>query len=99
MEAMAHGVPVVSTDTGGIPELLDGGAGIMVPERNPSALADALEKLICDEVLCASIGQAGRRRIEADFAVEQTTRMLSARLSETAPLLMGCPEARAGVRG
>ena len=41
MEAMAHGVPVVSTTTGGIPELLADGAGILVPPENPQALADA----------------------------------------------------------
>ena len=43
---MALGVPVVASNTAGIPELLDGGkCGILVPPRNVIALADAVQKL------------------------------------------------------
>ena len=46
-EAMALGVPVVASNTAGIPELLDGGkCGILVPPRNVIALADAVQKLV-----------------------------------------------------
>jgi colanic acid/amylovoran biosynthesis glycosyltransferase len=46
IEAMAHGIPVISTRTGGLPELLGDGAGIMVPPAHPDALAAALEPLL-----------------------------------------------------
>ena len=72
MEAMAYGIPVISTQTGGIPELLDDGGGIMVPPRDPWTLAAALERLIEDSSLCEQYGAAGRRRIEQDFAVCRT---------------------------
>ena len=44
MEAMAYGIPVISTTTGGTPELLRDGAGILVPSRDPAALAEAIER-------------------------------------------------------
>ena len=64
MEAMAYGVPVVSTTTGGIPELLHDGAGVMVPPQDPLALADVLERLLSDPALRRRLGKAGRRRVE-----------------------------------
>lgn len=48
IEAMGHGIPVVATASGGIPELLGRGGGILVPERDPAALADALERVLRD---------------------------------------------------
>jgi colanic acid/amylovoran biosynthesis glycosyltransferase len=78
MEAMAHGIPVVSTDTGGIPELLGEGAGVMVPARDPEALAAALENLVRDPDLRLRLGIAGRRRVEEGFAIERTTGALAA---------------------
>jgi len=49
LEAMAAGVPVVAVAVGGIPELLAGGAGLLVPQGDPEALAPAIETLLCDE--------------------------------------------------
>jgi len=48
-EAVAHGLPVVSTATGAIPELVDGASGAIVPMDRPEALAAALEPLIGDD--------------------------------------------------
>ena len=45
MEAMAKGLPVISTTLSGIPELIDNGAGMLVPPEDADALADALSKL------------------------------------------------------
>jgi colanic acid/amylovoran biosynthesis glycosyltransferase len=83
MEAMAHGIPVVSTETGGIPELLRDGAGIMVPPQDPEALADAIQQLIRDPALRVQLGIAGRRRVADHFAVERTVTELSARIEAT----------------
>ncbi|HKT60534.1 MAG TPA: glycosyltransferase, partial [Gemmatimonadales bacterium] len=67
IEAMAYGIPAVSTPTGGLAELLDRSAGLLVPERDPGALADALGALLTSEDLRARLGLAGRRRIEQEF--------------------------------
>ncbi len=83
MEAMAHGIPVVSTRTGGIPELLRDGAGILVPPQDPEALAEAIERLIRDSALQIQLGRAGRQRIEEQFAVERTVAGLVARIEAT----------------
>jgi colanic acid/amylovoran biosynthesis glycosyltransferase len=79
VEAMAAGLPVVGTETGGIPELLRDGAGILVPPKNPEALADALQRLAEDASIRARLGAAGRRRIEDEFAVDAVAGELDAR--------------------
>jgi spore coat protein SA len=48
LEAMASGLPIVASNTGGIPEQLAHGGGIMVPPNDPEALAAALERLVND---------------------------------------------------
>jgi colanic acid/amylovoran biosynthesis glycosyltransferase len=61
MEALACGVPVVSTQHAGIPEVVDDGvSGFLVPERQPEALALALERLVRDPELRESMGARGR---------------------------------------
>jgi colanic acid/amylovoran biosynthesis glycosyltransferase len=80
MEAMAYGIPVISTTTGGIPELLHDGAGILVPPRDPAALAGALRQLIAEPVLAKRIGELGWRRIEQEFNVEKVVTHLIARI-------------------
>jgi glycosyltransferase involved in cell wall biosynthesis len=64
IEAMAAGLPVVSTQLTGIPELVDSGrTGILVPPANAVALADALEELSGDADLRGRMGAAGRERV------------------------------------
>jgi glycosyltransferase involved in cell wall biosynthesis len=70
MEAMAAGVPVVATDTGGIPELLSAGAGLLVPERNPDAIATALTQLATDIDLRRSLSRMGLQRVREQFDVK-----------------------------
>jgi glycosyltransferase involved in cell wall biosynthesis len=67
MEAMAFGIPVISTDTGGIPELLGDGSGIMVKEKDPKAIADSIEKLMNNPTFYSFISGEGRKKIERDF--------------------------------
>ncbi len=62
MEAMAHGLPVVSTRVGGVPDLVaDGITGLLVREGNARALADALARLAAEDSLRRTMGDAGRQ--------------------------------------
>jgi colanic acid/amylovoran biosynthesis glycosyltransferase len=85
MEAMAQGVAVVSTTTGGIPELLRDGAGVLVPPQDPAALAEAIERLIGDRESREQLAAAGRRRIEEQFSVEHAVTKLAARIEHEHP--------------
>jgi glycosyltransferase involved in cell wall biosynthesis len=68
-EAMACGRPVVAADAGGTGELLgrDGSSGVLVPPDDPSALAEIVRSLLDDPVRRAALGEAARRRIEAEY--------------------------------
>jgi glycosyltransferase involved in cell wall biosynthesis len=61
-EALARGLPVISTPTGGIAELLSDGAGLLVPPGDVEALTEALAQVIRDEEIRSSLG-AGARRV------------------------------------
>ncbi len=70
LEAQAVGLPVISTQHSGIPEIVpDGGSGWLVPERDADALADRLSHLIDQPEHWASIGSHGRNFIEAGFTI------------------------------
>lgn len=79
IEAMAFGLPVVATNVGGLPEVVeDGVTGILVPPGNAEALADALIRLLRDPDLRARMGRAGRERVRAEFTVDRVvTQMLA----------------------
>jgi glycosyltransferase involved in cell wall biosynthesis len=65
VEAMAAGLPVVATRVGGLPDVVqDGLTGLVIPPRDPEALAAALTRLLDDEALRARMGQAGLARAE-----------------------------------
>ncbi len=78
LEAMASGLPVVSTATGAIPELIDEGeTGYVVPTGDPDALARAVRSLVDGPALRARFGAAGRRRAERYFNADRNfARML-----------------------
>lgn len=79
MEAMAAGLPVISTALGGVPEMVqEGVTGLLVPEHDPVALADALGPILANPGLAQSLGKAGRQRAAELFAIEKTTQSLSA---------------------
>jgi len=64
LEAMASGLPVVASRTGGIPEIVDDGrTGCLVPPGDASALAYAIRQLAEDDALRQSLGRAGRERV------------------------------------
>ena len=71
LEAMACGLPVVTTDVDGMPEAVsDGVEGFLVPPRAPAATANALERLAASPELRRTMGAAGRRRVERDFTLD-----------------------------
>lgn len=63
VEAMACEVPVVASDADGFREVLDGGAGIVVPGNDVDAAAEAMLRLAADPGLRASLGKSGRARV------------------------------------
>ena len=72
LDAMALGKPVVATRAGGIPEAVrDGITGLLVPPRDPQALADAVRYLLHHPEHVKAFGEAGRQRVEQYFTVEQ----------------------------
>ena len=75
IEAMAMGKPVVATDVGGTREaILEGVTGFVVPPGDPEALADRIGRLVDNEAMRASMGQAARRRAGEFFSIETNVR-------------------------
>ncbi len=82
MEAMATGLPVVSTAIGGIPEMVvENETGFLVQPGDAVALANAIEKLISDPAVAQRMGRAGCERAQELFSIEKNTRELYALLS------------------
>jgi len=81
MEAMATGLPVISTDVAGIPEMVvQNETGFLVRPGNAVTLAGAIEKVIDDRSLAQKLGKAGYERAEALFSIEKNVRDLCAML-------------------
>jgi glycosyltransferase involved in cell wall biosynthesis len=86
MEAMAAGVPVVSTDVGGIAELLDGGrAGLVVAPGDPVGFATALRRVLDDGELARRLGAAGRAAVVARHDLTACARALGQALHALPP--------------
>jgi colanic acid/amylovoran biosynthesis glycosyltransferase len=82
MEAMATGLPVVSTRVGGIPEMvIDKQTGFLVQPEDAVALAGAIEKVTKDRSLGQTLGRAGYERAQKLFSIEKNVRELCALLS------------------
>jgi colanic acid/amylovoran biosynthesis glycosyltransferase len=79
VESLAMGLPSISTPVTGIPEILDDGrCGLIVPEHDVAATADAIESLLKDPARRAQIAVDGRKRAEELFDSKKTSRILSA---------------------
>jgi len=70
-EAMACETPVVATNVGALPEVVGGGAGILVPPRDPGALAAAIREILRNPEQRIEMGRRGRRRVEDLFTWEK----------------------------
>ena len=94
VEAMALGTPVISTQVVGIPELVrHNDTGLCVAERDPAALADAMERLLQNANLRSSLAGRARALVEEDFDIRKNAAaqrelfraaMVTPRLPETA---------------
>jgi glycosyltransferase involved in cell wall biosynthesis len=77
LEAMATGVTVVATNSGGVPEIVSNGeTGLIVERDDASALAEAILRLLSDEDLRKSMGNAAHERVVKIFSWEQITKNL-----------------------
>ena len=90
LEAMAAGLPIVANRVGGVPEILEHGVtGIMVPARNPDALAEAMLRILSDPELRLRLGAAARAQAESDYTPEAYRRALVEFYQQTLKSLAG----------
>ncbi|MCK6475001.1 MAG: glycosyltransferase family 4 protein [Planctomycetes bacterium] len=71
LEAMALGLPVVGTDAGGLPEILDASTGFVAPQRDPKALAVTIAAALADPAGAAARARAARARVEERFDIRK----------------------------
>jgi len=77
LEAMACGLPVIATTVGGTPEVIrDMKNGVLVPPRNPKALAETISKFLSNKELGLAIGEEARKTVEDKFTWEESVHRL-----------------------
>jgi glycosyltransferase involved in cell wall biosynthesis len=82
MEAMAAGLPVISTSLAGVPEMVEPGVtGKLVPPGDSAALAEAIDALLSDPAAARALGAKGRDLAAERFSVEANVRALAGILS------------------
>lgn len=86
VEAAFFSLPVVATNRGGLPEIIeDGVTGFLVEAQKPEALAARLDQLLTSPALRASMGAAARRRAETHFSRERFVADITRLLNDAAP--------------
>jgi colanic acid/amylovoran biosynthesis glycosyltransferase len=81
MEALALGDPVVAPRVAGVPELVeDGVTGLLFTPADWRGLADALARLLGDAELRRRTGEAGRKKVEAEFEIDRASEAIYQRL-------------------
>jgi glycosyltransferase involved in cell wall biosynthesis len=71
LEALQHALPVISTDEGGIPDIVENGiTGYIVAKRKPDELARHIEELILNPALREKMGEAGRQKFQEQYTLE-----------------------------
>ncbi|MFH1678491.1 MAG: glycosyltransferase [Candidatus Omnitrophota bacterium] len=72
LEAMAADTPIVATDVGGNSEVvIEGETGFLTPAKSPDKMADAIIKILSEKELAGRMAEAGQRRVEEIFDIEQ----------------------------
>jgi glycosyltransferase involved in cell wall biosynthesis len=85
LEALATGLPIVSTIVSGIPEIVDSGVdGLLVPPDDARALALELSRLLQEPDLCARFAERGRRKAEEKFDLQKSVAILAGVFRESA---------------
>ncbi len=71
LEAMAAGLPIVATNVGGVPQVVDdGGNGYLVAPRDPGSLADAMARVAADRETSRRMGDIGKLRVSREYSIE-----------------------------
>jgi len=97
LEAMALSRPVVASDVGGIPEMIeDGRTGLLVPPHDPEALAAAIIRLLTNHPLADTLGRAGHDLVHDRFCIELMVRAIEAIYDEGARVVRPSEVAAAG---
>jgi glycosyltransferase involved in cell wall biosynthesis len=79
IEGMAAGKPVIATNGGGVPEIVeDGKTGILVPMGDVTAMAQAMSRVLADPRSAAEMGMRGRQRVQDCFTIDHTARKVEA---------------------
>jgi len=90
LEAMALRRPVVATNVGGVPEMVeDGVTGLLVPPRDPVALGAAIARLLTDHPLADMLARAGHDFVHANFSLDEMVRAISAIYEDGASVVTG----------
>jgi len=71
LEAMSAGLPIVSTNVGGLPEMLDENSGILVEPKNSQALAKSISALLNDKQKALALGANATKRVGVKFTLEK----------------------------
>lgn len=94
LEAMSWGLPIIGTDSGGVGETLrDGETGYLVPMRDSSALADAMQELLDDDERRQEMGQIARQHVRRHYSWESLTESLE-QIYASKPAVGRCPLTR-----
>ena len=97
LEAMALSRPVVASDVGGIPEMIeDGRTGLLVPPHDADALADAITRLLLNHPLADTLGRAGHDMVHDRFCIELMVSAIQSIYDEGARIVRPSEVAAAG---
>lgn len=76
IESMACGIPIIGSNTGSLPELVDAPSGVLVGPFDVPAWCDAMAAMVCDDAQRQSMGRAARQRVEQHFSHNQHVKRL-----------------------
>ncbi len=74
LEAADFSIPLIGTNVGGIPDIIkDGETGILVPQKDPEAISEAVKRLVENSQLCENLVENARKHLEKSFSWESIT--------------------------